>query len=208
MPLSVPVPASRSRLARVVAPALLALCAAAATLAPGSARAGYVEDEWFNYAMDRCTTPVMNGQPLVTDGLTKLSTLEANRIDIRSGGDVWTSPAGWIRVIPMTVQIDGEAFRGCRIGYPDEIWTSVNFNITQLRDKFESWIANNVSNRQFRDIDCQFGPRVYARKIKTRSEVRPGVQVSIVMEIGQNDSFVFFAAVEEPVGVGECLNES
>ncbi len=193
------------------APGLLALCALAAGLGafiPGSARAGYVEDEWFNYAMDRCATPIMNAQPLVTDGLTKLSTLEANRIDVRSGGDVWTSPAGWIRVIPMTVEIEGETFKGCRIGYPDEIWTSVNFNITQLRDKFESWIANNVSNREFRDIDCQFGARVYARKIKTRSEVRPGVQVSIVMEIGENDSFVFFAAVEEPVGVGECLNES
>lgn len=195
-------------LARLCAPALFALAGLCAAFAPATARAGYVEDEWFNYAMDRCATPVMNSQPLVTDELTKLPELEANRIDLRSQGDVWTSPAGWIRLIPMIVTIDGESFRGCRIGYPDEIWTSVNFNITQLRDKFESWIANNASNRQFRDIDCQFGPRVFARKIKTRDEVRPGVQVSIVMEIGQNDSFVFFAAVEEPVGVGECLNES
>lgn len=187
---------------------LLALVGVCALLVPAAARAENGEDEWFSYAMDRCATPMMSAKPLVIDGLTKLSTEEANRIDLRSQGDVWTSPAGWLRLIPMTVNIKGETFRGCRIGYPDETWTSVNLNITELRDKFESWIANNVSNREFRDIDCQFGPRVYARKIKTRDDVRPGVQVSIVMEIGQNDSFVFFAAVEEPVGVGECLNES
>ena len=179
----------------------------AAVAAP--AAAGQLEDDWFEFAFHRCAEPIMRNAAIVTGGLYQMSALNANRIDVRSNGIAWISNTQLPILVHMEHVAGADTFKGCRVAFPITTATTVPIDIPVAIDKFETWIENNTDNRTFRDVACPFGDnRTYARKIKTRGETRPGVNVSIVIEAGVGNAFLFFAAVEEPVGVGECINSS
>lgn len=197
---------------KLSARAALAGLALAVPLALGfvaPAAAGSVEDDWHDFAFHRCAEPVMRNAQIVTGDLTALPALDANRIDIRSNGIAWTNGSGKPILVHMEHVAGAETYVGCRVAFPITTSTTVPMDVSTAIARFEDWIENNIDNRTFRDVACSFGDnRIYARKIKTRSETRPGVNVSIVIEAGSGGSFLFFAAVEEPVGVGECINSS
>ena len=181
---------------------------AAASLGAAPASAGLLEDQWVDFAFHRCTEPVIRNAQIVTGDLVEMSAIEANRIDIRSDGVGWQSPDGRLILVNMEHDDGTQTYRGCRVAFPISTATTVPVDVSAVIASFEQWIEQNTTTRTFRDVECNFGTRTYARKIKTRGQTREGVNVSIVIEAGVNDSFLFFAAVEEPVGVGECINES
>ena len=173
------------------------------------ALAGETENDWYEFAFHRCAEPIMRNAGIVTGDLVAMDPLEANRIDVRSNGIAWEA-AGIVPILVHMEHVAGsETYKGCRVAFPISTVTTVPIDIAEAISKFETWIENNTDNRTFRDVACPFGDnRTYARKIKTRGETRPGVNVSIVIEAGAGNAFLFFAAVEEPVGVGECINSS
>lgn len=187
----------------------LSVAGAAALGLATPAAAGQIEDDWYEFAFARCAEPVMRAAQIVTGSLVKLPALTASRIDVRSAGIAWTNASGVPILVHMEHQAGTETYLGCRVAFPLSTATTVPIDVAAAISSFESWIENNTDNRTFRDVACPFGDnRIYARKIKTRGETRPGVNVSIVIEAGAGNAFLFFAAVEEPIGVGECINGS
>lgn len=187
---------------------LRAALAAALALLAAPAFAGELEERWRDLAFNRCAEPIMRNAELVTGNMWQLPAEDALRIDFRSGGQAWRQYYEPLLLINMQHRTALGAYRGCRVDFDMTDRTRVPADMGEIVEEFEDWIEDNVDNRAFRDVPCAFGDRLYARKIKTRTEVRPGVHLSIVIEIGHDRSFVFFAAVEEPLGTGECINES
>ncbi len=195
MPLAFPFP---------IGAALVALLA----LAAAPVHAGETEQGWREFAFTRCAEPIMRNAQLVTGDTWQLPPEDALKVDFRSDGLVWRQYYEPLLLINMRHSTDGVVYRGCRVDFDMTGRTQVPVDVQEIIDDFERWIEENVDNLAFRDVPCVFGDRLYARKIKTRTEVRPGVHLSIVIEVGQDRSFLFFAAVEEPVGAGECINDS
>ncbi len=187
---------------------LRAALAAGLALFAAPAFAGQIEEEWQELAFHRCAEPVMRNALLVTGNMWQLPAEDALKIDFRSDGQAWRQYYEPLLLINMQHHTDAGTYRGCRVDFDMTGRTQVPVDVNEIVKDFEAWIESNVDNRAFRDVPCAFGDRDYARKIKTRTEVRPGVHLSIIIEAGRDRSFLFFAAVEEPAGTGECINES
>ncbi|SFI29479.1 hypothetical protein [Albimonas pacifica] len=208
-PLSNPVFGERP--ARPAAPRLLRPVLAALLLFAASAEAlaGPVEDDWSDLALTRCAQAMIETQDADENGLAPLDPLSASRIDVRSNGLAWSGATGQVQLAHMEHAVAGAVFTGCRVAFAPSADPlappSVPVSVPDAIAAFESWLAAAQADHAFLDIHCPAGPRSYARKIKTRDLVPAEVQVSVIFEVGPAADWIFFAAVEEPLGQGECL---
>lgn len=208
-PLSNPVfgaRATRPPRLRLLGPALTALFFLAASV---EALAGPVEDAWSDLAFVRCADAMIETQSVDASSLAPIDASAASRIDVRSAGRAWRDATGELRLAHMEHEVDGRAYVGCRVAFAPQADPlappSVLISVPDAIAAFESWLAEAREIHAFLDIHCPTGDRLYARKIKTRDLVPEEVQVSVVFEVGPEGDWIFFAAVEEPLGQGECL---
>ncbi|MDF2232783.1 hypothetical protein P2H44_09480 [Albimonas sp. CAU 1670] len=187
-------------------PVLAALVLFAASV---EALAGPVEDDWSDLALTRCAQAMIDAQDADESGLAPLDPLTAELIDVRSAGLAWAGATGAVRLAHMQHAAGGRIYVGCRVAFTpaaDPLAPpSVPVSIPDAIAAFEAWFAAAQVEHAFLDIHCPTGPRSYARKIKTRDLAPEEVQVSVVFEVGPDADWIFFAAVEEPLGQGECL---
>ncbi len=192
--------------ARLLRPVIAALLVLAASV---EALAGPVEDDWSDLALIRCAQAMIETQDADETGLAPLDPQAASLIDVRSEGLAWSGATGEVRLAHMQHAVGGEVFTGCRVAFrpsSDPLAPpSVPLAVAQAISAFEAWFAEAQAEHAFLDIHCPTGPRSYARKIKTRDLVPAEVQVSVVFEVGPAGDWMFFAAVEEPLGQGECM---
>ncbi len=182
--------------------AMLLAAAAALPCAATAATTG-LEQPWAELSMRRCAEPMLAQAGLGTDGLSPLPEAEAMMVDFRSAGRVWRG-TGPLLLIHMEHAAGAEVYAGCRVDFAGRAEGGPPLDVPAAISAFEAWVAASLDSRRFADVTCVQGPRLYARRIRTAAEVRPGVHVAIVVEAGVGGSFLFFAAVEEPVGAGGC----
>ncbi len=192
--------------ARLLRPLLAALLVIAAS---AEALAGPVEDDWRDLALSRCAQAMIEAQDADETGLAPIDPLAAALIDVRSNGLAWSGATGQVRLAHMEHAVAGSVFTGCRVAFTPSADPlappSVPVSVPDAIAAFESWLAEAQVEHAFLDIHCPTGPRSYARKIKTRDLVPAEVQVSVIFEVGPEADWIFFAAVEEPLGQGECM---
>ena len=198
--------APRPQGARLLRPVFAALLVFAASV---EALAGPVEDDWSDLALTRCAQAMIEAQDADESGLAPLDPPAASLIDVRSNGLGWSGATGQVQLAHMEHAVAGAVFTGCRVAFApaaDPLAPpSVPVSIPAAIAAFESWLAEARAEHAFLDIHCPTGPRSYARKIKTRDLVPAEVQVSVIFEVGPEADWIFFAAVEEPLGQGECM---
>ncbi len=184
--------------------AMLLAMAAAGPCAAAAAPTG-LEGPWAEFSLQRCAEPMIAEAELETEGLSPLPEAEALAVDFRSAGRVWRGAEAPLLLIHLEHRADREVFAGCRVDFEAQGAGGPPLDVPAAIAAFEAWVAASLDSRRFSDVTCVQGPRLYARKIRTAAEVRPGVHVAIVVEAGVGGSFLFFAAVEEPAGAGGCL---
>ena len=171
---------------------------------------GGADADWAELALTRCAQAMIDHQAPDAAELTPLDAAEALRVDIRSAGAGWEGASGQVRLAHMQHQADGRDYVGCRVDFTplaDPLAPApVPIDVPAAIAAFQTWLEGAREQHAFIVMSCPSSPRAYAIKAKTRDLVPQDVQVSVVFEVGLDGAFVFFAAVEEPPGQGECLD--